>query len=260
MDFLNPYYFLLLLIIPFIFLLKNSKLPFKKEIIKKIVISSTFDRKKRFFLFILSYIFLVIALARPVILKKSHIIKINSSNIIVLLSGGEEMNKKDIYPTRYDAAISKLKKLFSKFTTQNVSVLLVLDKTYLISPFTTDYDSVIYLLKHINKKYLFKTPANFKEAFNVAEKLDKKSIKLAISDKYFNHKNTISYIFSSLHKDKGIYFSYSDDDIQKILKQINTISISKTIKITNNKELFHIPLIISLILFFIASFSLRRKS
>jgi Ca-activated chloride channel family protein len=260
MEFLNPYYFLFLLVIPFVFLLKNYKLPFKKEIIDKIVISSAFDKKRRFFVFVLSYVFLVIALARPVIPKKSHSIKINTSNITILLSGGEEMNKRDIYPTRFDAAVSKLKKLFSKLTTQNVAVLLVLDKTYLISPFTTDYESIIYLLEHINKKHLFNTNANFKEAFAVAKKIDKKSINLTISDKYFNNKNTISYIFSTKHNNNGIFFSYSDNDIEKILNQIKTISTTKTIKINNNKELFHIPLIISIILFFIASFSIRRKN
>ncbi len=265
MEFLNPQAFLFFLVIPFIFLIKNKKLPFSKKIIDKIVIDTKFNKKKRFFVFLIAFIFIVLALARPVIPKKETTIKINSSNVIILLSGGKEMACKDIYPNRFEAAISKLEKLFSNFTTQNVSVILVMDKSYLISPFTTDYDSIIYLLKHINKKNLFKTEPNFDLAFLNANRLSKKSIKLTISEKYFDKKNTISYIFaltpcnSQTLPSKGIKFTYSNNDIKEILTQINKHSKNKTIKIKDNLELFYFPLLFGILLFFIGSISIRFK-
>ncbi|GAB6046174.1 hypothetical protein JCM11957_17730 [Caminibacter profundus] len=257
MEFLNIWAFFGFLFIPLFFIIKNKNLPFKKEVLEKIVFLERFNKKKRFFIYLTAYIFLIFALSRPIIKGQEEKIKVNSPNVIILLSGGKEMKHNDIYPNRFVAAIEKLKKLFKYFNNQHVSLILVLDQSYLVSPFTTDYDSIIYLLKHIDKKRLFKTKANFKLAFKNANALSKNKIIITITDKFFN--NGISYIFAKNKVvQKGIHFTYSDEDIKLIAKKVKMYNKSKEVTIKNNKELFYYPLFLAIILFFIGGISIRK--
>ncbi len=263
MEFLNLYAFFLLLIIPLLFLIKSKKFVFNK----KIIISYSFNRKKRFYLYLASFIFAVIALSEPVINKKNKKnLVIKNANLVILLDASYLMKCNDIYPNRFDAGIKKLQKLFSFFKTQNVSVILVKDSPYLLSPPTNDYNSIIYLLKHINKKQLFNTDANFNEAFKAAKNLVKNPVVLTVSYRYFN--NSISYIIAKSPcningktypiANRGIYFTYSDKDIKLLLEKVNSLAKEEQIKIDTFIYLFYYPLIIAIVLFVIASTS-RRK-
>jgi Ca-activated chloride channel family protein len=263
MEFLNPYAFLFLLIIPLLFLIKSKKLEFNK----KIIIFYPFNRKKRFYVYLASFIFAVIALSEPVINKKNtKELVIKNANLVILLDASYPMKCTDIYPDRFDAAIEKLQKLFSFFKTQNISVILVKNSPYLLSPPTNDYNSVIYLLKHVNKKQLFNTDADFDLAFKAAKKLVSNPVILTVSYKSFN--NAISYIVAKSPCDingkiypvssKGIHFTYSNEDIKLLLKKINSLAKEERIKIHSFIYLFYYPLIIAIVLFFIASTS-RRK-
>ena len=85
MEFLNPIAFLLLLIIPFLFFIKNKNLPFSKEVAKKIVLKGKISKKSKFYLLIISFILFIIALAKPVINNKEITIKAPIEDIIIAL-------------------------------------------------------------------------------------------------------------------------------------------------------------------------------
>ncbi len=257
MEFLNPYAFLFLIIIPVLWFLKNLKLPFKKEILEKILITDGISRKKRFMLYLFSFVLIITALARPVNGIQIKNIKTNKSNIIIILSGGYKMSQKDIYPDRFDAAVEKLKTLFKHLKYQNIALLIAKKHPYMISPFTNDYTSIIYLLKHINKKELFNTNADFEKAFKAAKKLSKKAIIITVASKPQNY--GISYVISTNKYPNRINFTYSSKDINELLQRIKKHSNIKTVKIRQTKELFYIPLFLGIIFFFIASFSFRRN-
>jgi len=262
MEFLNPWALILLLGV-FVLFLKNQKLPFKREILEKITTKVKFSKKKRFFLYLTAYIFIVFALARPVINHGYTTIRLPKSNIVVILDASAPMKCKDIYPTRFDAAINKLNKLFKRLNMQNVSVVIVDNEPYLLNPPSSDYDSIIYLLKHINKTYLFTSPfSNINEAINKAEKNIKNPVFLTIS--YQKPKKGIFYnvgmkeCLNATISDEGIKFTYSDKDIQQISQILNKKEKTKKIKILDKTELFYYFLIIALILIFFASFG-RKK-
>ena len=267
MEFLNSWAFFLLLIIPLLFLIKGKKFSFNK----KIIISSFFNKKKRFYLFLTAYLFLIIALARPVVLNSTQKVKISNLNIVVLLDISKGMKCKDIYPNRFEAAVNKLKKLFTMLKYQNVAVILVSNEPYLLSPLTNDYPSIIYLLTHLNKKELFiSNLSDFKKAFDSAKSIAQEpKIYITISYKAPKHPNTINYIMALkncmvdsqlyLKAQNGIEFTYSDEDIKQIAAMVNKLSKSKEIKIKNQKELFYYPLLLAIILIFIGTFSLRVK-
>jgi Ca-activated chloride channel family protein len=268
MEFLNPWAFLGLIVIVFLPFFKNKKLPFKKTVLDKITFKSPFGKKKRFLLFLIAYVFLIIALANPVIKKSTQKIKIDTLNVMIILSGGVSMKCQDIYPNRFQAAIVKIKKLFRYLKYQNVGLIIAKNRPYLISPLTTDYQSVYYLLKHVNQNQLFDTRADYEKALKAAKKLTPSpNAFLIVGTKYVKGKNVISYIvarkkcvYDAILPKKGIHFTYSDEDVKKIAKKLNALSKAKEITVKNQKELFYYPLLIALILIFIGSFSLRRKN
>ena len=266
MEFLNPWAFLLLfgLIIVFI---KGTKLPFKKEILKKLIKEVKFTKKKRFFIYLVAYVFLVIALARPVINNGYTTIKLPKNNIVIILDASKAMKCKDLYPSRFEAAKEKLKKLFSNLNLQNVSVIISDKVPYLLNPPSNDYNSIIYLLNHIDKENLFRSDIS---TVNKAVYSAIKNIKnpLIIVFSYKKPKTGIFYNVSlkGCEKDgnyypyepEGIHFTYSNDDIKKLISLINEKNRSKTVKIKNYKELFYYFLIIGIILIFTASLG-RKK-
>ncbi|NPA87835.1 MAG: VWA domain-containing protein [Epsilonproteobacteria bacterium] len=266
MEFLNFWAFLLLIFIPLFFAIRSKTL----QINKKVIIKNKFTKKRRFSVFILAYIFLIIALARPVILNSSQKVKVSNLNLVILLDISKGMACKDIYPNRYEAAVNKLKVLFKHLKYQNVALILVGENPYLLSPLTTDYSSILYLLSHVSKKDLFRGDSNFLEAFKTAKNIAQKPrVFLTISYKAPKFQNTINYIVGSktcvidgeLFKtsQEGVHFSYSDQDVIQIANEINKISKSKEITIKKQKELFYYPLFIAILLIFIASFSIRIK-
>ena len=157
-----------------------------------------------------------------------------------------KMKKTDIYPNRFKAAINKIKILLSNINNP-VEVIGVREFPFLITPPTTDYKAISYLLDHISQEEI-KGDANFKRALNYTKKIKSPKIILSITDKQIP--NTITYI---LKKD------YSNKEILQIANQINSKTIITKIPLTKDKELFIYPLIIGIILFIIAHISLRIK-
>jgi len=266
MEFLNPYAFWLLILIPLFFIIKPKKL----NINPKIIIKSPFDKKKRFYILLIAYVFLVIALARPIILNSTQKIKISQLNIFILLDASKGMKCKDIYPNRFDAAVNKLKEFFKMLNYQNVAVVLVDKNPYILSPLTTDYSSIIYLLEHINKKEIFLGDSDFLKAYNSIKELSKNnSIFLTISYKAPKLPNSINYVVAKkpciidskiyAPSAEGIHFSYSNSDLKEILSIIKQYGNAKEVVVKNKKELFYYPLFIAILLIFIASFSIRVK-
>lgn len=266
MEFLNPWAFLFLLGLLVIFA-KNTKLPFKEEIIKKITKNVKFGKKKRFFIYLLAYICFVIALARPVINNGYTTVKLPKNNIVVILDASKAMKCNDIYPNRFEAAKEKLKKFFSRLYLQNVSVIIADKIPYLLNPPSNDYNSIIYLLNHVDERNLFQSDVStINEAIDSAKKNIKNPLIVVFSYKkpkegiFYNIAQKSCKIDGNYYPlvNAGIKFTYSDEDIKKLVSVINEKNRSKIVKIKNYKELFYYFLIIGIILIFIATFG-RKK-
>ena len=261
MEFLNPWGFLFLFGFIIVFI-KNTKLPFKKEIIEKITNKVTFGKKQRFFIYLLAYLFFVIALTRPVIDNGYTTVKLPKNNIVIILDSSKAMKCKDLYPNRFEAAKEKIEKLLPNLKLQNVSIILSDNVPYLLNPPSNDYNSIIYLLNHVDEENLFTSDtSNINQAIISAKKNIKNPLILVFS--YKKPKEGIFYNISKQsceidgnfypYDNNGIHFSYSNEDIQKIISLINKKNQSKTIKIKNYKELFYYFLLLGIILVFIAS-------
>ncbi|NPA11940.1 MAG: VWA domain-containing protein [Epsilonproteobacteria bacterium] len=233
MEFLNPYAFILLGVIPLFWFVKNSSLPFSKRIAQKLTLKAPFSSKKRFVLLLISYVFAVLALARPILPNSSEKIKAPQARIAIILNLSKQALQKDLYPNRFKAYTNKLKALFSKLKGQNILIIAAKEHPYLIIPPTNDYQSAIYLLNHISP-YAFSDTANIKAALKAAKEFNP-DYTITLLNKHFMLNN------------KKIPFSYSNTDIDKLLTYIKP-STTRTVTI-NQKELFFYPLSISTALF-----------
>ena len=257
MEFLNPLAFLFLFGVLIVFF-KNKKFNFNEKLIKKV----KFGRKKRFFIYLIAYIMFVIALARPVINNKEEKIPIPKKDLVIILDASKEMKCKDIYPNRFKAGIEKLNNLFQNLKLQNVSVIITDKLPYLLNPPSNDYDSIIYLLKHINTYNLFQSNiSNIDNAIQTAKNF-KNSIILVFSATppkekviFYNLSLKPCVLDGNFYpkSNKGINFTYSNKDIEELIKIINSKNQEKFITIKRKKELFYYFLIIGLILVFIAT-------
>jgi len=264
MEFLNIYAFsALIAVFAFVFI-KTKKLPFSKEVAEKIVLKGKISKKQKFYILLTAYTLLVTALARPVINNGYITVKAPVENLVIALDISYEMDKKDLYPNRYQFAITKIKKLLTLLNSQNTALILFDKNSYLISPPTRDYSSLSYLLEHTDIKDLKRSPSSdIPNMISSAMSLVKNpKIVIFTSQPYIpKEKNIFVYNTSNTKINAPRVFNaeYSNENLEKLVKSLNSLK-NKAMKIKDKKELFYLPLGAALILIMFALlFPIRRK-
>jgi len=281
MEFLNAYYFLGIFLLVPLFYVRSRKLPFSKETAEKIVIKGKISKKTKFYILIASLIMFIIALARPIINNGFTTVKAPAQNIVIGLDVSKGMKEHDLYPNREEFAKEKIKLLLKHLNRQNVALVLFDKNSYLVSPPSSDYDSLTYLLNHTDTKNLqssfYPDIYNFLKSASALVKNPKaviftwgggeikkaydysvtKGIKTYV---YLCAKNTSDYppnpeisVFQTYTPD------YSNKNILELAKTLNK-SKQKDIKIRDKTELFYYPLSVGIVLMlFVIFYPFRRK-
>ncbi len=169
MSFLYPYAFLLLGFLP-LFFRKETKI----DINPKIIVNKESNKLKKVFLAI-GYIFLVIALARPVTDKKEIPTNMNLKKVALALDISRSMLAEDVYPNRLEFAKHKMNQFIDKFNGE-IAILGFSNNTFLISPYTTDKDTLKYLLNNINNSYITSSGTDLQNLINTAKKMGYKDL------------------------------------------------------------------------------------
>lgn len=302
--------YLLLLLLPALFLLMQKTQSvlgvFSKEVFDAIKIKNGgFSKKTRSVLLLLSLVFLILSLARPI--KDNGVIKIHSSfiDMVVALDISKSMQAQDIYPNRFRFAQNKFFTLLSDVKNVRIGVVGFSSQPFLISPLTSDFNSLKFLVKNMNFKYLNIKGTNILQTLKASNELLKNAhdkIVLLFTDggdsRSFTdainyaktHKITV-YIYNIGTKKGGII---KDDNSNVVLVKLNehiknlaiksggaylksTLSKNdikllssdirakfdakegKSDEIRDVKELFYYPLMVGVLLFFMAVFSLFRR-
>jgi Ca-activated chloride channel family protein len=146
---------ILLLIIPFILLIKTKKHTlgkiFKDDIFEKIQFKNTImDKKTRSILLIISFVLMVIAFARPIINNGKIEVKSSFINMVVALDMSKSMFANDMYPNRFNFAKKKFTNMLSSLKNTKVSLIGFSSDTFLISPLTQDFNSLKFLTSNLN--------------------------------------------------------------------------------------------------------------
>lgn len=153
MSFYNPYAFLVLILLLILFFIKgkekNYEGYFSAKMLKKIVIGTNQNRLN-FLLLLLSFLFLIIALARPVIENKPIVVSQSSVSIVVAFDISKSMMATDVYPNRFLFAKNKFYQLLSNLKNEKIGAIAFSSKGFLIAPLTSDYGTVKYLVDNLS--------------------------------------------------------------------------------------------------------------
>jgi len=159
MSFLNPeflYYMLPPLFILFGLLLTQKEAQghfFSDEVMNKLRVSAnTLTIKARNALFLLMSIFMVIALAQPVIKDGKVQIKAKSADIMIAMDISDSMLATDVYPNRLEAAKQKALTLLESDINERIGIVAFAKNSYLVSPLSFDSEAVAFLLRQLDTK------------------------------------------------------------------------------------------------------------
>ncbi len=315
MSFYNPYAFLVLLLLGVLFFIKgkgkNYEEYFDLKMLPKILIGQN-QNKLNLILLVLSFTFLVIALARPIIENKPIVVSQSSVSIVVAFDISKSMMATDVYPNRLLFAKNKFYQLLTNLKNEKIGAIAFSSKGFLIAPLTSDYGAMKYLVENLSLESISVFGSLPKEALSATAKLldgtkdkslllftdgcDNNSFKEEIEFAKMNNIKVFIYAIGTkkgspiddngdLLKDEegnivitklnenikqlafetgGAYLEFSpqNDDINKLLEAIREKSEARKIGdvvITDNEELFFIPLVIGLLFFIVAISGFRRK-
>ena len=161
MSFEN-FYLMLLLLIPFLlfaFLVLTNKegieRVFSPEVIERIRVEGSGVRARVRNALLLGAIFMmIIAVGHPYIEKGERDIELGSLEIVMALDISGSMRSQDFYPNRLDFAKEKSKELLDNLVEDEVMLLTFSDSVYLISPMTSDKETLKTVVDGITKDYL----------------------------------------------------------------------------------------------------------
>lgn len=146
---------MLVLIIPAILFIKTKKQTveniFQNKIFEKIQFkNSMMNKKTRSILIIISFIFMVVSFARPVINNGEIKVKSSFINMVVAIDMSKSMFANDTYPNRFDFAKKKFISMLDYLKNTKVSLIGFSSDTFLISPLTKDFNSLKFLTNNLN--------------------------------------------------------------------------------------------------------------
>jgi Ca-activated chloride channel family protein len=174
MSFYNPYAFLVLFLLLILVFIKgkekNYSNYFSPEMLKKIIIGKN-QAKLNLVLFVLSFIFLVIALSRPIIENKPIVVSGNSVSLVVAFDISKSMLATDVYPNRFLFAKNKFYQLLSNLKDEKIGAIAFSSKAFLIAPLTSDYGTVKYLVNNLSLESISVHGSLVKEALQSTAKL-----------------------------------------------------------------------------------------
>ncbi|MFC2074344.1 VWA domain-containing protein [Campylobacterota bacterium] len=156
MSFLYPifiYLMLPILLILFYFIMTGSKenlSMFGKDVLDKLRSENkSLSRTARSTLFLIAFIFMIFALAQPVIKEGEITVEAKSADILIGIDISDSMKAEDSYPNRLDFAKNKAIDLIKQAPHNRIGVLAFAKHDYIVSPLSFDHSSVAFLLSKV---------------------------------------------------------------------------------------------------------------
>lgn len=192
MTFLHPEFIYMMLPILFILfglLLTQSEVQeqfFSPRVLAKLrVDTNQLSAKVRNLFYFLMFLFIILALAGPVIEKGSAKVKVKGDPFYIALDVSASMLCEDVYPNRLEFAKLKVFELLKTGSQREIGLIAFAKSSYLVSPPTLDRDLLRFLLKPMQSGSVSEQGTNILTLLKAADKLSKegeaKSV-LIISD------------------------------------------------------------------------------
>ncbi len=156
MSFLYPIFIYLMLpvtLILFYFIMTGSKesfVMFDTRVLEKLRFQSkSLSRNARETLFLIAFVFMILALAQPVIKEGEVVVEAKSADILIGIDISDSMKAEDRFPNRLDFAKAKAIELIKQAPHNRIGVLAFAKHDYIVSPLSFDHASVAFLLSKV---------------------------------------------------------------------------------------------------------------
>ena len=290
--------FLWLLLLPLFFLFYSHNKRkhgvekyFSQEMLKKLTLhSSILSSHTKQYLFLLSLALFIVALARPVQPRDHTDTLLSKISLIIAVDASKSMYQTDIYPTRYQLALQKLKTFVAQAKGFNLGILFYAKDAYMLYPLSQDTAALYTLVKDINITQKFAPNTNLFAALEATSSLLQKTKNrhlLLLSDGGENRARDeeISYLkehhitLSSLAIGKtpnpsmqnlceqtgGIYqpFTWSKEDIKRLIYAMQLKPKKRQnylYDIPHFKEYYPYPIGLGVVLLLLLFFPLQKKA
>ena len=176
MTFLHPWVLLLIigvLALWILFIVKGQKKIshiFSEEVYAKLVRNSkALSYEARLALFVLAMIFMIIALAQPVIEKEKVKVTQRTIDIVAALDISVSMEARDLFPNRLAWAKKKLLDFIAKSEGLRVGVMAFASYAYVVTPMTEDKEVARYLVENLDTDSMTEKGTNLMQLLDAAQ-------------------------------------------------------------------------------------------
>jgi len=120
------------------------------ELVKKLVPTRELWRVRlKSVIFILAYIFLIVALANPQLGSRMQDVKAKGAELIIALDVSNSMLAEDISPNRLEKAKREIHQLINQLKSDRLGLIIFAGRAYTQLPLTTDYAAAKMFLKSV---------------------------------------------------------------------------------------------------------------
>ncbi len=137
------------------------------------LIYTTLNKKDNLIVNLFILILIAISISQPKVYNKTSAKQKDSIAINIALDIGQSMEATDIYPSRVLFAKHKITNLISKLTNQKVSIFVFNKESYLVSPYSKNYENLIYQIEHIDPQQRDNKESNLLKLLKAIVKVNK---------------------------------------------------------------------------------------
>ncbi len=184
MTFLHPeflYLMLPMLVILFFFLLTQreaSAAYFSEEVLNRLRVNTKMmTLRARNALFLMMFIFFIIALAQPVIEEGKVTVEAKSADIMIALDISDSMLAEDVYPSRIEQGKQKIIGLLEHAPQERLGVSAFARASYLVAPLSFDHRAVHFLVKQLQPSFITEKGTDFKALLEATAKMMEENAK-----------------------------------------------------------------------------------
>ncbi len=178
MTFLHPefiYMMLPVLIVLFALLLTQSEVQeqfFSSKVLEKLrVDTNRLSSRVRNLFYFLMFLFMILALAGPVIEKGVAKVQVKGDAFFIGLDISASMLCDDVYPSRLERSKLILMELLQDARSSRIGLLAFAKESYLLSPPTLDHQSLVFFLKGLQSTHISEQGTNILTLLKAADRL-----------------------------------------------------------------------------------------
>ncbi|MCJ7766424.1 MAG: VWA domain-containing protein [Thiovulaceae bacterium] len=178
MSFLHPefiYLMLPLLLVLFALLLTQSEGQeqfVSPQVLAKLrVDTKRLSSRVRNLFYLLMFLFIILALAAPVIEKGEAKVKVKGNLFFVALDLSNSMRSKDVYPNRLEEAKQKVLALLNHDSIDRIGLIAFAESSYLVAPPTMDHLLLSFLIKPMTSTHITDQGTNIFTLLKAADQL-----------------------------------------------------------------------------------------